>query len=275
MAGLKLLFGVLSRFAPNLGSRLAFYVWFRPRFFARSDWSKAAPDLSTDQVESFSFSLNGKEVRGVIAGGDGPSVILVHGWGGCMNQFSFLADQLLSKGYQVCLVDLPAHGTSSGNKTNLFEMTEALAWVGREIVRPDFIIAHSAGAVLACRAMRLGLNVPKVVLMAPPNRFSAMIDKVGRVVGFSKQIGELLRKRIEKEFAAEIWDELSVGFNAQDLPGEGLIIHDRHDIEVPIAEGREIAQAWSNAQVFTTAGLGHYQILSSEHVFDTIYKYIS
>jgi pimeloyl-ACP methyl ester carboxylesterase len=45
-----------------------------------------------------------------------------------------------------------------------------------------------------------------------------------------------------------------------------LVVHDRDDKEVPARVGRSIAEAWPNAALVLTEGLGHQRILRDETV---------
>ena len=46
--------------------------------------------------------------------GNGPTVLLVHGWNGNAAQFSGFVPPLVRSGYYVAAPDLPAHGSSGG-----------------------------------------------------------------------------------------------------------------------------------------------------------------
>lgn len=53
-----------------------------------------------------------------------------------------------------------------------------------------------------------------------------------------------------------------------------LIIHDRDDKEVPVGFGRSIADAWPNAELIITEGLGHQRILRAEAVTHSAASFI-
>jgi pimeloyl-ACP methyl ester carboxylesterase len=46
---------------------------------------------------------------------------------------------------------------------------------------------------------------------------------------------------------------------ALDIPG--LIIHDRDDRDIPATHAQRLQDAWQNAQLIYTEGLGHNRIL--------------
>jgi pimeloyl-ACP methyl ester carboxylesterase len=52
----------------------------------------------------------------------------------------------------------------------------------------------------------------------------------------------------------------------------GLIIHDREDPETPYQNARELLEAWKNATLVTTQGLGHN--LKSAAVVEVVKDFI-
>jgi pimeloyl-ACP methyl ester carboxylesterase len=50
------------------------------------------------------------------------------------------------------------------------------------------------------------------------------------------------------------------------LRAEALVIHDRHDTQVPWRQGAALARHWPGARLMTTRGLGHGRILEDDAV---------
>ncbi len=92
--------------------------------------------------------------------GEGPTVLLVHGWNGCAAQMSRFIEPLVRAGYYVVAPDLPAHGASSGRRTNLFEFAEAIALLGRRVGPVHGVIAHSLGAAAAAISLASRQRAP-------------------------------------------------------------------------------------------------------------------
>ena len=59
----------------------------------------------------------------------GPVVLLLHGWGGHAAQMHALARAMLAQGLQPMLADLPAHGRSQGNTSNLPQFARAIEYL--------------------------------------------------------------------------------------------------------------------------------------------------
>jgi pimeloyl-ACP methyl ester carboxylesterase len=58
-------------------------------------------------------------------------------------------------------------------------------------------------------------------------------------------------------------------------PGvEALVVHDRDDDVIPVAEARLLEAAWPGARFLYTDGLGHRDILADAAVVDTVARFI-
>ncbi len=53
-----------------------------------------------------------------------------------------------------------------------------------------------------------------------------------------------------------------------------LVIHDRNDKEVPVRSGQSIAEAWPDADLIITEGLGHQRILRADAVQNVAVSFI-
>jgi hypothetical protein len=54
-----------------------------------------------------------------------------------------------------------------------------------------------------------------------------------------------------------------------------LIVHDRHDDEVPLGDGAAIAAAWPGAELLETVGLGHFRLLRDAFVIERVAAFVS
>lgn len=87
-------------------------------------------------------------------GGQGPSLLLVHGTGAATHSWRGLLP-LLVPGFDVIAPDLPGHGfteTPARFRLSLPGMAEALAGLLEALqVRPELVVGHSAGAAILAR----------------------------------------------------------------------------------------------------------------------------
>lgn len=191
--------------------------------------------------------------------GEGPAVLLVHGWGGRGGQLSAFAPALAEAGCAAVTFDGPGHGFSSGSLASVPLFGEAVAALARQ-VRARAAIAHSMGAAGTGVALADGLDLEAAVFLGPPRSPAAFFHQFCSALDLGPVLRRAVRQRLERRFGMALAD-----FDMPRLAGERdtplLVIHDRGDAEVPWADGEAIARAWPGAELETTEGLGHRRIL--------------
>ncbi|HJR24195.1 MAG TPA: alpha/beta fold hydrolase [Acidimicrobiales bacterium] len=100
--------------------------------------------------------------------GDGPAVLLVHGFEDDSSLWSPLIDVLVERGRAVVAFDLPAHGASTGEWGVSFEGCDAIKAVDPVFGPIDAVVAHSAGCGVTVGAIGEGWSVDRAVFVAPP-----------------------------------------------------------------------------------------------------------
>ena len=196
--------------------------------------------------------------------GEGPAVLLVHGWGGRGGQLMALAAPILRAGCAVVTFDGPAHGSSTGRTASVRDFARAVAAVA-ERVGARAAIAHSMGAPAVALALAGGLSLDAAVFVAPPLSPIPFLDRLFDAVRAPGAVRERARARLERRIGAALAD-LDLGRSASAMRTPLLVIHDRADREVPWASGAAIASSWPGAELLTTEGLGHRRILASREV---------
>jgi pimeloyl-ACP methyl ester carboxylesterase len=105
-----------------------------------------------------------------------------------------------------------------------------------------------------------------LVALAPGRAIAGAVDGFTRRARLRPALVDELRRGIEARFGAEVWGVLDADRVVPGLHAAGLVIHDADDDEVPLADGRQIAELWPGAAFTTTNGLGHRRILRDEAV---------
>ena len=86
--------------------------------------------------------------------GDGPTILLIHGTGASTHSFAALAP-LLATEARVIAIDLPGHGYSETDRSDLFTlpgMAQAIAALLKQMgTDPVLAVGHSAGAAILIR----------------------------------------------------------------------------------------------------------------------------
>ena len=101
----------------------------------------------------------GDEELAVWDWGEGPTVLLVHGWNGSAAQMAGYVQPLVDAGYHVVAFDQPGHGQSSGSHVTLLDRAEAVRAVADRVQKVHAIVAHSLGATASLVAMAHGLQM--------------------------------------------------------------------------------------------------------------------
>lgn len=254
-------FAAAERFAPGLGARWAFRLWVTlPNGGARRRDDRPVPGALS------SLELPGRRSVVVESWGEGPPVYLVHGWGGWRGQMGAFVEDIVASGHRAVSYDAPAHGESGpghlgDGRSSMLEMSEALTAVAESHGQPAGVIAHSGGAMATSAAIRDGLEVPRLAMIAPSADPEILIKRLAAVVGFGPRVVRRVVARTERLAGRPIadYDVRRLGGLAA-LPA-ALVIHDRDDKEVPVTDGEQIADAWPGATLRRTSGLGHRRIL--------------
>jgi pimeloyl-ACP methyl ester carboxylesterase len=264
----------LDALAPTLAARVATHWMFRTRRRVMEAWEREALESGER------LSLEGPS--GALAAyrwGQGPLVLLVHGWNGRATQLGAFVPPLVAAGFQVVAFDAPGHGASQGSRSSIVEFANAFDCV-LDAVRPFFrplhgVITHSMGgaAVTLALARASGhwqsrdrqqsdgpVQTPRLVFFAPP------IDLRDLTAGFSSALGlggatlAAMESLVEKQLGTNLYEMHALRLAAQ-MQSSLLVLHDDADRAVPVENGRRLVAAWPGAELCVTRGLGHSRIL--------------
>lgn len=246
--------GILGRAFPGVVAALAERAFFTPPRPRRSRGEAVLRQGLRFEVRS--------EGRRVVAWrfGRGPAVLLVHGWAGRAAQMSAFVPALVSRGHSVIAFDAPGHGDSTRGRSSAVQFARAIRAIAAEVGPFHAVVAHSLGAAAVALALRDGLAARRVVFLGPAAVPPAWLRPFARRLGLPDGVIDRLRSNSERRLGFS-WNELDVTRLAAGLPQPLLVLHDRHDDEVAVTDGRAIAAAWRGARLVETEGLGHMRIL--------------
>jgi len=246
----------LERTAPGLGAALAERLFFTP---PRSPLTASARDvLATGRP--FRVCVDEGRVA-AWAWGHGPAVALVHGWGGRGGRLaSAFVAPLVDSGFSVVTFDAPGHGDSDGTLSSMPQVARALTAVADAAGSLFGIVAHSMGGSASALAMAQGLQVARAVFIAPAADPARYAEDFAKLLAVGPVALAQMRRRSEARLRFR-WSDLNVPRMAAALDTPLLVVHDRDDPTVPWNEGEAIATAWPGAELVTTSGLGHRDIV--------------
>jgi pimeloyl-ACP methyl ester carboxylesterase len=263
-------FWVLDKTVPWLGGRWAYWLWFRTHRFPES---RREQDYR-NRAQSGYLQYGGKPLA-VYSWGEGPVILLAHGWNGRATQFWGFINPLLEAGFRVVAFDLPAHGQSAGKSTDLFKIAESMQQVANEYGPVHGVIAHSLSNAALVMALRDGLDTNRVVCISPPGQSFVMLKNYAEALELSSGMQERLQKHFLHDYGKDVWKKTSAAQNVHELSIPALVIHDKDDREVTWREGQALAQNWPGAKFLLSESLGHRRILRNRSIVDRSVEFLS
>jgi pimeloyl-ACP methyl ester carboxylesterase len=262
-------FRVVGAVAPELAARWAESIFCRPPRQEERPAEEAF--LRTGRPATFT---HGRLVLRGWEWGDGPLVLLAHGWGSRAGRWAAFVPELVAAGHRVIAYDAPAHGRSDGRLASLPEFARALRAVADVAGPVHGLIGHSLGGAGAALAMIEGLAAERAVLIAAPAdpaTFSRAFAAYLRIPG---PVRDAMQRNLEHRLHVT-WDELHLPTIVRDLATPALVVHDRGDDDVPSAEAVAIAEAWPGAELLLTDGLGHRAVLRDPAVIARAVEFLA
>lgn len=251
----------LSSVAPHAAGAVA------ARLFLRAPPRRTSGKRELDvllQADRFDAEFDGETLQAYLWG-QGPAVLLLHGWGGSAGQLYPFVDPLVQAGFSVVAFDAPAHGASTGSWLAIPRYAAAIQRLSEQLGPLHAIIAHSMGGPAASLALSQGLSAGRFVQIGPPADALAWFMTFSRALGLTDEVTGEARRAIEQRAGMGL-QQLNAAAVGPSLQLPLLVIHDRDDREVPWTDGAAVANAAPNATLTFTEGLGHRRILRDPEV---------
>lgn len=257
--------GRVSKVNPTLAAWFGSHWFTRPRQWPRPDrehevLAKGTPLTLRHGVRAWSY-------------GEGPLVLLVHGWEGRGAQLGSFVDPLVTRGFRVVTFDVEAHGSSPGTHATLLSWLWPLFELGERLGEPSCIIAHSFGCPAVSLALRRGLQARSVVYLAAPDAIDGGARTFARVTGLGERGEAALKRRVSAMTGLDFDDQRVANFG-RTMTTPLLVVHDEDDADVSIASARTYARHWRDCRTFTTRGLGHRKILRDPQVIQNVVSFV-
>ena len=206
--------------------------------------------------------------------GEGPAVLLLHGWDGKASDLAAFAPPLLAAGRKLIAVNLPAHGESAGERTSIPASARALVAAQEALGPLQAVVAHSIATAVTVEAVALGLPVQRLALISAPARYAMY------AMGFAAQAG-LSAEQTEQML--QVLRDMGVDVHAISTPRRAvalkqpvLFVHSADDRVVPIADAEASHAKWAGpAQLLSLEGLGHRRILLAPEVVEAVTAFVT
>ena len=265
---LRTTFSILERFSVGLASRLAIKLFFSP---IRYPVPEREQELAKQAKRS---ALQYKDADlAVYSWGQGPKVLLVHGWSGRGTQLAKLGQELAAKGYEAISFDAPAHGRSRQKQTHLMEFVAVISKLEKEFGPFEAAVGHSLGGMALMNALQEGLQLKQLVTIGAPATTPGVIRDFCDLINVSERVGKRIQAHLESRFQRAV-STFSAASIAASVQVEGLVIHDEDDHDASVENAHRIHKAWRGSKLFITKGLGHRKILFDPEVLATVVEFM-
>ncbi len=258
---LRRFFSFATRLSPTLAALLALEMFLRPprRRMDAEDKPVVARakrrelSLGRGRVHALEWTPEAAASRS-----PRPAVLLLHGWGSHTARFGSFAQPMLAAGWRVIAIDAPAHGESSGRRSDLAQFRGALATALDELGPVQSIVAHSLGAAAAVwlLADESHRDVRSLVVVGMPRDVGYMMESFALVLGLREDVSSELRRLFVRRFGSA-----PEGFSAHALAAKlqlpTMVVHDQDDDVAPLEHARAFATGLARGRLSITQGLNH------------------
>lgn len=224
---------------------------------------RARPRIAPALIEAEQQMINGVAAWRL---GQGPAVLMVHGWEDDNSLWAPLIDQLAMIGRAVVALDLPAHGFSEGERVPLLVAAKAVADVAAAMGPIDAVVAHSFGSPATVTAIEEhGLAPDRVVLIGSALHQRGQIIRIAERNDIPMEVVEQIFATYEADVGRPVdWFDLRRAAPA--MTAKALILHSLDDDACDYTGAQELADLWPGAELALTDGLGHRMIAQDASV---------
>jgi len=243
-------------------------AWFTPPRRPREHTQSSDPVPG----RPIQLTVSGKPLRGFEMG-EGPLVVLAHGWGGTAASLSRMARAIAKARFKAVALDAPGHGSDRQTTSDLFQMAATLGAVVEEYGDPRAVVAHSLGAMASLVAFE-DAPPPRAVFLAPGLDVNQLLDTFSARARLLPWTSRSLRRRIRR-FVGERWATVSAGSDLAWGDTSLLVIHDPDDQQTHFHASAALAAKRPDTRLVVAQGLGHRGVLEDPEIVDRIVRFIA
>lgn len=255
-------FPITEKFAKPIANKLALKLFFQP---PRKDYTEQDVEFLS-KAKQFQLNVDDQKIY-AYSWGEGPKVLLVHGWGGYATQFSQIILQLVKSGFEVITFDAPGHGQSTGKHSDILLFEKSIHEVNAILGNVDFIIGHSLGGVASLLAIKNGLKINKFISISAPSISEDILYQFRKQINATPKIDSVIENHILDKYNIP-FDQVSAETIAKEIKEEvpTLLIHCEDDNRVPLKHMVVLKKNIPQSEYYTSSGKGHIRILKCINV---------
>ena len=206
--------------------------------------------------------------------GQGPVVLLVHGFEGNRAQFAAIVSALVERGFSAVALDVPAHGESAGDELTAVKFIAAIERTLARLAPVHAVIGHSLGAAMSLYSVAHAGGANRVALISAPSSLKRELIRFAVAVGLSERGTAAFIASVEAHVGRPATD-----FDVRRIAGKVdlplLLVHDQDDRQVPVLESARNAHALPGAELMVTRGLGHNRLLADPVVVRAVVDFVA
>jgi pimeloyl-ACP methyl ester carboxylesterase len=206
--------------------------------------------------------------------GDGPAVLLVHGFEGNRAQFGAIIEALNARGFAAVALDVPAHGESAGDELTAVKFIAAIERTLARLGPVQAVVAHSMGGAMSLYSIAHSGGAGRVALISAPSSLKRELQRFAKAVGLSERGTNAFIASVENHVGRPAAD-----FDVRHIAGKVdlplLLVHDQNDRQVPVVEAARAAHVLPNAELMVTRGLGHNRLLADPVVVGAVVDFVA
>ncbi|WP_369990461.1 alpha/beta fold hydrolase [Pseudomonas xanthosomatis] len=256
--------GTLGHLAPEHVAGRMRRAFMTPRNLPPRQWE--LPLLARAERITLRFGLS------ALRWGQGPTVLLMHGWEGRPTQFAALIETLVAAGHTVVSLEGPAHGRSPGNQAHVVLFARALLEAAAELPPLRAVIGHSMGGASVLLALQWGLRAEAAVSIAAPAQLLGVLRGFARHLGLPARARAAFIRQVEQDVGMQV-ARLDVSGYQLDLPG--LVVHASDDALVPASESQVIHKAWFDSRLLLLEEGGHQRVLADPRLGEAVLELLA
>lgn len=256
--------GTLGRLAPEHVAGKMRRAFMTPRNLPPRDWE--LPVLASAERIALRFGLS------ALRWGQGPTVLLMHGWEGRPTQFAALIETLVQAGHTVVSLEGPGHGRSPGEQANVVLFARALLEAAAELPPLRAVIGHSMGGASVLLALQMGLRAEAAVSIAAPAQLLSVLRGFAHRLGLPARARAAFIRQVERDVGMQI-ARLDVAGYQLELPG--LVVHATDDALVPPDEAHVIHKAWFDSRLMLLEEGGHQRGLADPRLSEAVLELLA
>ena len=260
---------LLGYFSPGGATSLAYRFFTHPRDGRLAEGK--IPEILRESRQDI-ITHKGEVFQTYNWPGNGPTVLLVHGWESNASRWELMIGYLKKAGANIVALDAPAHGRSSGVEFTMPHYAELIDVVAQKY-KPEILIGHSLGGATSVYYQSQYQNpyIKKMVILGAPCDMDSLLSNYKGMLGLNRRTMTFLQKHFMDRHSVDT-SAFSCSNFVRTIKSRGFLAHDIEDEVVSYKEARKIAAAWPDAEFVTTRGLGHS--MHAKALYEKIFEFL-